>query len=44
LLTSAATSIQLAKDYDQWGDPDDEDTSMEVWRIGTRLVVAVIWE
>ncbi len=30
LLTSAATAVELAEDYDQWGDPDNEDTSMEV--------------
>ena len=42
LLTSAATSIELAKDYDQWGDPDDDDTSMEVCHTGTRLAVAVL--
>ena len=30
LLTSAATAIELAKDYGQWGDADDEDCSVEV--------------
>jgi hypothetical protein len=30
LLTSAATAAELAKDYDQWGDPDSEDVDMEV--------------
>ena len=33
LLTSAATAVELAKDYDQWGDPDDEDITIEVCRI-----------
>ena len=30
LLTSAATAIELAKDYGQWGDADDDDFTIEV--------------
>jgi hypothetical protein len=29
-LTSAATAIELAKDFDQWGDPDGEDMDLDV--------------